>query len=475
MIDTLQILDSTSMATINNMASVGIFTTLKTILLTQLNTNQFLVGGLVLGIIATIGMQLKTIPTWCFNRIKRLIVFNLYFDENDKFYIYFNRWLKENHSQKLRNAQIKLDESVSCIDESVSCIDQEVGQSINQTTDDNSITKKTYYLTTRNDYFMIWFKCFPLWIHKNQEKLEQAKDISSILYNNYNISGFFAKRMIFNLIDQVMVHADKDKEKSKTFDIYMTRFEEWYFTISTKGRTFESVIMDKNKKNNLINDITTFINNEKWYHTRGIPYTRGYLFYGCPGSGKSSLVKAMATLTKSNIHYINLSDEKLTDNNLMYNIASMKGNRPILVIEDIDTIFENRKNITQSKISFSGLLNCIDGLFSKHGTIVIFTTNRIKKLDPALIRTGRIDFKLELSYPNLNNIKEYFELFYDKKMLCNNTNINEMSMSDVQEICIRNKDNYSNGEKEIVGILTKHNGKELKTIKAKIGCGNIYK
>jgi len=88
----------------------------------------------------------------------------------------------------------------------------------------------------------------------------------------------------------------------------------------------------------------------------------------------------------------------------------------LLVIEDIDAIFDQRENkVPDSKLTFSGLLNVLDGLNSTAGLITIITTNHIDKLDPALLRSGRIDKVIKLDLPTDDLIREMIGRFLDNK------------------------------------------------------------
>ena len=79
----------------------------------------------------------------------------------------------------------------------------------------------------------------------------------------------------------------------------------------------------------------------------------------------------------------------------------------VLVIEDIDCIFDGRKkdSDTYSPITFSGILNCLDGMCRMEGLIIFLTANDVTKLDSALIRPGRIDYKLEFTHINEYQMK----------------------------------------------------------------------
>ena len=166
--------------------------------------------------------------------------------------------------------------------------------------------------------------------------------------------------------------------------------------------------MDKQEKQNLINDIETFIDSEEEYLENGIPYKRNFLLEGKPGTGKTSLIFAIASFLDMDICVINFS-AGLDDLNLMDAISNMN-DKSILVLEDIDCIFGDRRDSTKCNISFGTLLNALDGIGRKHKLITFMTTNYVDRLDPALIRPGRIDYKLKLDY----STKEQVTLMYNK-------------------------------------------------------------
>jgi chaperone BCS1 len=290
-------------------------------------------------------------------------------------------------------------------------------------------------------------------VQKEQKELEQAQNIGAMLYDSYTITGIFAHKKILNLCKDVMKYKDNTNNED-TFELYLNDEYRWSRSGTIKGRTKDSVIMSNNTKELLYNDMSEFLGSKQWYHERGISYKRGYLFHGKPGTGKSSLIKALATINNSKLYYLDLSIKKLEDSNLNKLFSNMSGGNIMIIIEDIDAIFEGRKNISKSNVTFSGLLNCLDGLCSKPGLITIITTNHIDKLDPALIRTGRVDLKIKLDYPELEQINEYYKLFYNKEPNLQIENIKRISMSDIQEICIKNKHNSELALEEIKKEIT---------------------
>ena len=191
----------------------------------------------------------------------------------------------------------------------------------------------------------------------------------------------------------------------KTASMYYTcfkwqsRHEYWRRTNVCRARSIESVILPTVTIDKITKDIDRFLDpiTKKFYDEHGIPYRRSFLFYGAPGAGKTSLIQALAGHYKRNISFLQLTDKEMSDTSLLASVAQLPKNT-IVVMEDVDSCFSGRTNkIAHSKITFSGLLNALDGVGSSFGQIFILTTNVKDQLDPALIRCGRVDVKIEFS------------------------------------------------------------------------------
>jgi len=162
----------------------------------------------------------------------------------------------------------------------------------------------------------------------------------------------------------------------------------------------------------VIDDIKKWKDSEQWYRSKGIPWKRGWLLYGKPGTGKTSLTRAIAESLDIPIFILDLAT--LTNEELLDGWRRAARNTPCIVLmEDIDNVFEGRKNVYEGnsmkdKLSFGSLLNCLDGVERSDGIFTVVTSNRIETLDPALgtseikngtnisSRPGRIDVSLEL-------------------------------------------------------------------------------
>ncbi|KAK4360534.1 hypothetical protein RND71_019486 [Anisodus tanguticus] len=175
--------------------------------------------------------------------------------------------------------------------------------------------------------------------------------------------------------------------------------------------TFETLAMDSELKDKILKDLDRFVKRKDYYRKVGKAWKRGYLLYGPPGTGKSSLVAAMANYLNFDIFDLELAE--MMSNSDLRRLLVATANKSILVVEDIDCTIDLQNNLAnrendssldgsnqQTEVTLSGLLNFIDGLWSSCGEerIIIFTTNHIEKLDPALLRPGRMDMHIHLSY-----------------------------------------------------------------------------
>ena len=184
------------------------------------------------------------------------------------------------------------------------------------------------------------------------------------------------------------------------------KYSEWSTYSRIPVRRLNTVYMDERVKQRIMDDITAFLNSEAEYDAFGIPYKKTYLLTGVPGSGKTSLIKALCNEIHYNLAIMSISRDM--DNATIQNSFRNIDPKTVLLLEDIDCLFEKRTSIETSSFTFSNLLNILDGVLFKHGLIVFITTNHPEKLDPALLRQGRTDLIVELNYPSKTEIEKLF-------------------------------------------------------------------
>ncbi|KAF2077501.1 hypothetical protein CYY_001200 [Polysphondylium violaceum] len=201
----------------------------------------------------------------------------------------------------------------------------------------------------------------------------------------------------------------KDKTKIYSLDSSCTYWE--CICIQNK-RVLDSVFLEENVRSTILNDLDKFVNGKEWYLNTGVPYRRGYLLYGPPGSGKTSFILSMAGKFGKSISIMNMA-KGVHDGNINGIIQKCPKNT-ILVLEDIDAAFVKRSS-NQESLTFSSLLNAIDGLASSDGRILMMTTNYIERLSPALIRPGRIDLKVHLGFATPHQVELMYQRFFSEE------------------------------------------------------------
>ena len=196
--------------------------------------------------------------------------------------------------------------------------------------------------------------------------------------------------------------------------IGQAEYSGWESIGTRRSRTVASVVLPAGVADDVLADAKRFKESAGWYGDRGIPYRRGYLIHGTPGSGKTSLITAMAGELRLNICILNLSNPSLDDGKLLELMAAVPADS-VVVLEDVDAAFEQRERGSgagTSGITFSGLLNAIDGVAAQEGRILCLTTNHRERLDPALIRPGRIDKQVEFGHASREQVERLFRQFY---------------------------------------------------------------
>ena len=207
----------------------------------------------------------------------------------------------------------------------------------------------------------------------------------------------------------------------------------WCYDTSLPKRNFECIFLKEDHLNKIKDPILKFINKESYkdYNKHSIPYKMNIILHGAPGVGKTSLIHSIASECDANLCILNINAE-LKEESMIEAISQVNDDdkKSILVLEDIDCIFADRKvhDSMKNHITMNGILNCLDGFNNPEGLIVIMTTNFPDKLDDALLRSGRIDLNIELTYLDkfqarnmfLSFFKseEYFELMWDNIKKC---------------------------------------------------------
>ncbi|XP_068659260.1 AAA-ATPase At4g25835-like [Aristolochia californica] len=246
--------------------------------------------------------------------------------------------------------------------------------------------------------------------------------------------------------------------------------------------TFETLALEPELKEEMKRDLTAFVDGQEFYRRVGRAWKRGYLLYGPPGSGKSSLIAAIANYLRYDVYDLELT--KVSDNSELRELLIQTTNRSIIVIEDIDCsldltgdrhMLKTKRSEQRSsfgaddgedgRVTLSGLLNFTDGLWSCCGEerIIVFTTNHIDNVDPALIRHGRMDVHVQLGTCGYEAFKilarNYLGLAESEEHVLHHVVESciraggALTPAEIGEILLRNRQDTDTAMREVVAAL----------------------
>ncbi|EPS95295.1 hypothetical protein FOMPIDRAFT_1132740 [Fomitopsis schrenkii] len=302
--------------------------------------------------------------------------------------------------------------------------------------DDNETASKISYLPSMNNTHSLWYRGHYITVAREEknENVWTTKEYLSL--------GILARNR--GVLQELLEEAREAYKAAveKVISIYAADTSgDWTFMTSRPKRPLSSIILDPGIKETLLNDARDFLSSRKWYTDRGIPFRRGYLLYGAPGSGKTSMIQSIAGELGLNVYIVTLSRVGMDDSSLNELISNMP-RRCIALMEDIDAAFttgitrdlpsdaqprrdgddskedspgrheDPARSDAGSRVTLSGLLNALDGIGAQEGRILFATTNNYKALDPALCRPGRMDLHLEFRLSSRHQAESLYKCFY---------------------------------------------------------------
>jgi chaperone BCS1 len=359
--------------------------------------NAFASGGLLLMIIGGLSVHLRALPErfwqWIVDQTTMIITVK----DDDAAFVWVKEWF----------------------------LDQKFLARVRRVDLDTTMRSERIALIPAPGSHWFWFggRLFIVYFYRTEESRERmARRSESLTFRTFGRR----RSVLQHFVDDVVAcHVRRLGVQSSLFAYN----DGWDVVEGYSPRLLDSVILQPGEKEHLVQDIENFRNSKRRYALLGVPYHHGYLFYGPPGTGKTSLVSALAANFGLAIYAIDLA--MFNDRSLMSAVNQVSPNS-VLLFEDIDcmksgsdrmpsnvrtsdgTQVRNEKESVADRngVTLSGLLNVLDGFYAPTNVLFMMTTNRIETLDEALLRPGRIDYKLYLGQATNHQKVELYRRFF---------------------------------------------------------------
>ncbi|CAL1398669.1 unnamed protein product [Linum trigynum] len=210
------------------------------------------------------------------------------------------------------------------------------------------------------------------------------------------------RRILRPYLQHIHTVSDELEERKKDLKLYMNaaaasqpNSRRWRSVPFAHPSTFDTIAMEPDLKIKLKSDLESFLRAKQYYHRLGRVWKRSYLLYGPSGTGKSSFVAAMANLLRYDVYEIELS--RVRDDSDLKSLLLQTTTRSVIVIEDLDRFVTEKSSSsssTSAAVTLPGVLNFMDGVLNSCAAeerILVFTMSSKDRVDPAVLRPGRVD------------------------------------------------------------------------------------
>lgn len=376
-----------------------------------IENNQFFTGGAVLGILTAVGLYLRQVPFKIWEWIRYFSSISVELQDHSPSF----EWLA----------------AYACdIFEQRNC-----GNFFLLSNKDRYNSKSTLFPAGTR-----WTRrslCF-IKVTLSKRDLENNSSNKAVEYSLFfSFIGIGKKRCLEKLLAE---SKEKYGPKQRKLQVRQAHWSDFGKVSDLKDRPLDTIYSEKLP--DLLSDIDDFLNSKQEYENKGIPYRRGYLLHGKPGGGKSTFLAAIANHVRRDLDILDLKSESS-----LKELFSKDGS--LIVIEDIDCAGNVKDRESEDDPSNKGsnlgpslseILNAIDGLTTGEDIIFVFTTNHIDKLDPALIRPGRVDYSVQLTEMSQKEFEMATKNLYNK--VVDKRVKKDIMPAKLQEVYLKNKTDF---------------------------------
>ncbi len=362
--------------------------------ITELFKNQLVGGGLVLMVTGAVMALLRKVPETLLDWTKRRLTVKVTITDKDPLFEWTKIWLDSlPYAKEARRVTCEL-----------------------QRSDDKDYSADSKVLFTPghgSDHFFRHNGRF-IWLSFDKPETPSpngaASTKSQIETLTFTLLGV-KQQGLRDLINEISQYAAENERQQPR--AYISGCGWWRRLSNFSPRRLETVDLPLEDETRILEAIEEFQRSRELYNQRGIPYHLNFLFAGDPGTGKTSIASALCGRFGLNLHLLNIAGPGMNDERLVELMFSLP-RRSMLLMEDVDALVPERKtkpkpvappttdntpsaegkSEAQQGVTLSGLLNCMDGITAPDGAIIVMTTNHPELLDPAILRKGRVDIRV---------------------------------------------------------------------------------
>ncbi len=371
-------------------------------LLHSLDHNPFFSGGLTLMVLGSAAATLRRLPGRIREFLERRLSITVEIPDRDPAFVWVQKWLAEHrYSRRARDLSL-----------TTTWITRDPDPSIDSDPEYNRpsgpASEAKFLLSPAPGMHLMTYRGRPMIVYRTRRELQYGG--SSAFQECLTLQVIAGSRA---LVEAILSEAHAASfPKTPGVNILTVQGGCWSSASWQHKRPLGSIVLAEGVLEDLLDDLRDFYASSAWYAERGIPYRRGYLLHGPPGTGKTTTVLAVAGELNVSVASLSLSSKLMSDENLRTLVDALPA-ATILLIEDVDCVFKDQRTTeSYTGVTLSGLLNALDGVSSREGRVLFLTTNHPDRLDPALIRPGRVDRRIELGHATPEQARRLFLWFY---------------------------------------------------------------
>ena len=386
------------------------FESLVNQLMTASGGNQFLTGGVAVYLMGIATYLMRSVPMAILRFLDRRFIARMFFD---------------NSSWELRQTQMAFDKWYGNTKYMAGVRDFR----LMVTYDGTAVVSPGGSV----NFFMLGWRLF--WFTTTKDTTERVTQ-ETVYNTSISTISFWGSSKVFERFIRLFSPTYDLSDEQSHYWVMWERDGDWCKQYKAKRRDWEDIVYNEQVRKTISTSVQKFFDNSSLYEKLSIPRKLTFLFHGEPGTGKTELTRAIASMTGYNIYPITMEGKNV---HAFIRALNLVPKDSIVLLEDVDSFSTKRQlrdfkaeaiaeatgeetptpsgGNAQQQMTLSSLLNVLDGICPLDNLIVVITTNALEKLDDALYRKGRVDVLMEIKRFTSDEVWRYIEGLYPEVLV----------------------------------------------------------